>query len=77
MTIWHLKVPNDGFELDFSRISHRGCNMPRPIPGHVIEVDGLNVVFVIIATEFERWVRRRLSDMIGHNMIKGARQRIG
>ena len=51
--------------------------MPRPIPGHVIEVDGLNVVFVIIATEFERWVRRRLSNMIGHNMIKGARQRIG
>lgn len=51
--------------------------MPRSIPGHVIEVDGLNVVFVIIATEFERWVRRRLSDMIGHNMIKGARQRIG
>ena len=51
--------------------------MPRSIPGHVIEVDGLNVVFVIIATEFERWVRRRLSNMIGHNMIKGARQRIG
>ena len=51
--------------------------MPRSIPGHVIEVDGLIVVFVIIATEFERWVRRRLSDMIGHNMIKGVRQRIG
>ena len=63
--------------VDFSRISHGGCNMPRSIPGHVIEVDGLNIVFVIVAAKFECRVRRRLSNMIGHNMIKGARQRIG
>ena len=40
--------------VNLARVSHRGRDVTRAIPGHVVEVDRLDVVFVIIAAELQR-----------------------
>ena len=44
--------------------------MAGAVPGYVVEVDGLLVVLVTVATELERSERRVDTDMIADDMVK-------
>ncbi len=51
--------------------------MTGAVPGHVVEVDGFDVVLVVVAAEFKSGIGSRLSDAVGGNVIQRAGERIG
>ena len=55
----------------------RGCDMARSVPGDVVEVDGLQIVPVAVAAQFQGAERRPVPDPVRDDVVERAVQRPG
>ena len=63
--------------VNLSRVPHGRGDMTCAVPGHIVEVDRFNVVFMIVAAQFQSRIRRCLANGVGGNVVQSSSERIG